>query len=178
MSGPAEPPPALRAPSLPPARSDAQLAALAAAYHAFYAEALSGSFGPPPPGEWTALRVVAHVGVNDLALAGVCRALLQRRPPTLDNAAPNDLAVLDAFVAAHGGDLASVVRAAQAGTADLLALLGRLEEGHLTSSVRSVLRDHGEIVVDGELEWGRLVLTVQTTRHLPAHTEQLRGLRR
>jgi len=39
------------------------------------------------------------------------------------------------------------------------------------------LVDHGEVMVDGPMEWGRLAVTVQASRHLPGHTDQLRALR-
>jgi uncharacterized protein YndB with AHSA1/START domain len=153
------------------------VARLADGYDAFYAEALAGGFGPPAPGEWSAEQVVAHVALNDVALAAVARALVQRRPAVLDNAAVNDLAVLGAFVQEHGRELPGLVAAGRALSATLLALLTRLEEEHLETPVPSRLQDHGQVVVDAELPLSRLLLVVQPQRHLPAHTDQLRALR-
>jgi len=39
------------------------------------------------------------------------------------------------------------------------------------------LVDHGEVVLDEPMQWGRIAVTVQAGRHLPAHTDQLRSLR-
>jgi uncharacterized protein YndB with AHSA1/START domain len=154
------------------------LAALAAAYEDFYAEALAGAFAAPPAGEWTAERVVAHVALNDVGLASVARALVVHRPPVLDNEAVNDPAVLDAFVDEHGGEIPRLVAAARATSATLLALLARLDDEHLDTPVASRLQDHGRVVVDADLPLSRLALVIQPRNHLPSHTDQLRALRR
>jgi uncharacterized protein YndB with AHSA1/START domain len=50
------------------------LAPLRAAYSAFFAEAERGGFAlPPAEGEWDADEVLAHVALNDLAMAAVAR---------------------------------------------------------------------------------------------------------
>ena len=154
------------------------LAALAAAYDDFYAEALAGGFGVPAEGEWTAERVVAHVALGDVALASVARAVVAGAAARLDNEAVNDPAVLDAFVAEHGGDLPRMVAAGRATSATLLALLSRLDEEQLGAPVSSRLQDHGRVVVDADMPVARLLLVVQPRSHLPAHADQLRALRR
>ena len=92
------------------ARPDAvDLSAVAAAYDAFFTEAERGGFGPPPPGEWDAARVLAHVAVNDLAMTAVAQALVQgRTDPTFGNTVCQDPQVLSAWVAATG-DLPALV---------------------------------------------------------------------
>jgi hypothetical protein len=112
-----------------------------------------------------------------VTLAAVARARVARRAAELDNEAVNDLAVLDAFVQEHDGDVARMVTAARAASATLLALLTRLDEEQLATPVPSRLRDHGQIMVDAEVPLSRLLLVVQPRNHLPAHTEQLRALR-
>jgi hypothetical protein len=41
------------------------------AYADFLAVARAGGFGPPPPGEWTAEQVIAHVACADTSIAAV-----------------------------------------------------------------------------------------------------------
>ena len=57
-----------------PARMPPTSRPCATAYEAFFAEAERGGFGEPPPGEWDAGQVLAHVALNDLALTAVAHA--------------------------------------------------------------------------------------------------------
>lgn len=152
------------------------LAALAAAYDAFYDEAAAGGFGDPVPGEWTAAQVVAHVAVNDDGMAAVCRALVHGRAVTFDNAPSNDPAVLAAHVA--GADLAALVAVGRSRAETLRLLLGRLDEAQLATEVPCHLIDGATVVLDGPVPWGRLAVDTQASFHLPLHTAQLRSLRR
>ncbi len=152
-------------------------AALRAAYATFFAEALAGGFGPPPAGEWSHLQVVAHVAVNDDGIAAVSRGIVQRLETRFDNALPNDLATLDVLVKAHDGDLAALVATARQRAQEVVLLLERLGPEQLETRVPCRLVDHGEVVLDESMEWGRIAVTVQAGRHLPAHTDQLRSLR-
>ena len=66
------------------------------AYEAFFAEAERGGFGPPPPGEWDAARVLAHVALNDLAMTAVAHALVHGRTDlSFGNVTCQDPQVLD-----------------------------------------------------------------------------------
>ena len=150
---------------------------LAAAYDAFFAEALAGGFGTPAPDEWTAVQVVAHVAVNDDTLASVCRALVARGTPSFDNASANDVAQLDALVAAAGGSIAGVVRVARQRAETLRLLVGRLDDDQLATPVPCHLVDRGVLVLDRPMPWGGPVIDTQTAFHLPLHTDQLRALR-
>ncbi len=152
-------------------------AALRTAYEAFFTEALAGGFRSPPDGEWSAAQVVAHVAVNDDGLAGVCRALVVEKPVSFDNALPNDPTVLDVLVRSHDGDLAALVATGRQRADEVCLLLERLSPEQLATEVPCRLADHGEVVADGPMGWGRLAVTVQASRHLPAHTDQLRALR-
>ena len=143
-----------------------ELAELAAAYEAFFAEAALGGFGPPTGAEWTAEQVVAHVAVNDDGLAAVCRTLLRGLDASFDNAPSNDRPVLDALV---------TLARTRAETVRLL--LGRLDTDQLSTAVPCHLVDHGEVVLDRPMPWGQLATRTQAGFHLPLHTEQLRALR-
>lgn len=55
-------------------------AQLRQAYEVLLAEAETGGFGPPPPGEWTAEQVVAHVAANDELLIEATEAVIAYGP--------------------------------------------------------------------------------------------------
>ena len=153
------------------------LAALAAAYDAFFAEALDGRFGVPAAGEWTAERVVAHVATNDDAMAAVCRALINGGTPTFGNETCHDEAALDGLVDRAGGTMVDVVAVGRVRAATMRLLLGRLDDDQLATAVAAHLTDHGNVVLDAPVPWGTLALATETGFHLPLHTEQLRSLR-
>lgn len=158
------------------AAEPAGVAALRAAYEAFFAVAERGGFGPPPAGEWSAGEVVAHVAVNDGLVAAVTQGLVHGRTITFDNAVSNDLAVLDAFVARADG-LTDLVDLGRRRAETVCLLLARLDDEQLATAVPCHLVDGGTLMVDQPLPWGRLMLGVQVEHHLPAHTAQLDALR-
>ncbi len=158
----------------PPATERAELRE---AYAALLAEAESGGFGPPPPGEWTAEQVLAHVALNDAAMAAVGRALIHEEEVRFDNRTCQDRAVLDAVVE-RCGSLAGLVDLVRRRADDALLVLGRLGADQLGTPVHCQLLHDGEVVVDEPMPWGQVADVVQAARHLPAHTGQLRDLRR
>ncbi len=139
---------------------------LAEAYTAFFAEASRPGFGDPPPGEWTAEQVVAHIAVNDDLMAAVCRGLIHDAAPRFDNAVPNDRAVLQALVEA-AADLPSLVELGRARAETLRLLLARLDESQLATPVPCHLIDGDRVMVDQPLPWGSLAVVTQATYHLP-----------
>ena len=156
---------------------EAPLQALDAAAEEFFAEAQRGGFGPPPPGEWDALSVVAHVALSDQTLAAVSRALVHGLDPTMDNTWCQEPEVLAATIARHDGDLDRLLGWArdQARIARLSA--ARLDPGQRATLVPCRLLHDGQVVVDEPRPWGALAIIGQTVLHLPAHTGQLRDLR-
>ena len=160
-------------------RPDAvDLTAVAAAYDAFFAEAERGGFGDPPPGEWDAARVLAHVALNDLAMTAVAQALVHgRTDPAFGNVTCQDPQVLTDWVAATG-DLAALVARGRALAEVAMAATARLDPDQLATAVPCRLFHDGELVLDGPMPWGRLAAETQASVHLPAHTGQLRDLRR
>jgi uncharacterized protein YndB with AHSA1/START domain len=151
-------------------------AELEAAYDTFWTEAGAGGFGAPVPGGWTAHQVMAHVAVNDGVLAAAVQGLIHERSPRLENLVAVDPAVLDAWVARHDADPARLVTAGRARARRLVDLIGRLDTQHLEAAVPTRLQHDGEVVLDADLPWARVIAT-QLTGHLPGHTEQLRALR-
>lgn len=159
-------------------RQDAvDLTALAAAYEEFFAEAERGGFGPPPPGEWDAERVVAHVALNDLAMTAVAHALVHRRTDVeFANTTCQDPRVLGDWVAATG-DLGALVARGRELAGVAMAAVARLDPEQRAAEVPCRLFHDGELVLDAARPWGALAVDTQAAVHLPAHTGQLRDLR-
>ena len=155
----------------------ADVTALLAAYDTFFAEALRGGFGAPPPGEWDAPRVVAHVALSDLAMTAVAQALVQGRTDLeFTNVVCQDPEVLTAFVA-ETGDLAALVARGREIAATTTAALQRLGSAQLATPVHCRLLHDGEVALDATLPWGRLAVDTPASTHLTAHTGPLRDLR-
>jgi hypothetical protein len=51
---------------------------LRAAYQSFLAVARSEGFGPPPPPEWTAAQLLAHIIAGDTAITAVALAVAEQ----------------------------------------------------------------------------------------------------
>ncbi|MGL5912482.1 MAG: SRPBCC family protein, partial [Phycicoccus sp.] len=150
---------------------------LAAAYEAFFAEAERGGFGPPPPGEWDAARVLAHVALNDLAMTAVAHALVHGRTDlTFGNTTCQDPQVLAGWVGATG-DLPALVARGREVAAVASAAAARLDPEQLAAEVRCHLFHDGALVLDGPRPWGSIAVDAQASVHLPAHRGQLRDLR-
>jgi len=155
----------------------AQLAALRAAYDAFFAEAEKGGFGPPPDGEWDAALTVAHVALNDVAMAGVGRDLVFGREPSFDNLLCQDRGVMSALIDRCDG-LDGLIAFARDQARTAVQVAARLDEDESAHEVACRLLHDGEVVLDRPMPWWQVAVVLQTERHLPAHTDQLRDLRR
>jgi hypothetical protein len=149
-------------------------AELRAAYDVLLAEAEAGGFGPPPPGEWTAEQVVAHVAANDELLIQATEAVIAGSPYVCYNHNSIHRPQLDALVSECGGmaGLVARVRDSSDRLADLIDRLG----ARSSTSVDTNIRDGDEIVINEPLPWGRTI-DIHGRVHLPWHTEQLRVLR-
>jgi hypothetical protein len=148
---------------------------LDAAYQAFVAEATADGFGPPPPDEWTARQVVAHIALNDDLLAAAAGLVLAGEPGRFDNSNAADWAKVSAFADEHGS-LAGGVEAVRASGARVCAIAGRLTDEQAATSIDVFILDGADVAVDEPLPIGRL-LAIQASFHLPAHADQLRALR-
>jgi hypothetical protein len=133
------------------------------AYESVAVEAAAGGFGPPPPGEWDAGRIVAHLTLNDGLLASTTEAVLAGRPASFDNRPSLD-------------PEPGTVEALRASGARLCDLMDRLTEEQAATVVPILIQDGTEIAVDRPMPWG-VLLGIQASFHLPAHADQLRALR-
>ena len=127
-------------------------------------------------GEWDA-PVLAHVALNDLAMTAVAHALVHGRTDlAFGNTTCQDPQVLTDWVASTG-DLTALVAAA-GGWRRVDGRHGRLDPDQLATAVPCRLFHDGALVLDDAMPWARLAPATQDSVHLPAHTGQLRDLRR
>lgn len=151
-----------------------ETAALRRAYRVLLAEVDAGGFGSPPPGQWSAEQVVAHLAANDVLLTEVTEAVLAGSPWAYYDAQDMHRPQLDELVRQYAGlpGLTGLLRE----TSDrLCALTDRLGPESETL-VDTHIREGVELTVDEPLPWGR-VLDLHGRIHLPAHLEQLRAMR-
>jgi len=147
------------------------------AYETLFTELAGGGFGAPPPGEWSAELVVAHVATNDGLLAEATEAVLAGDARPYYNHDAVDTPALESAVASRGGDLTVLAQWARTSADRLCELAERLGLGASGETmVQFHVEDGGEVVVDRPLPWAT-VLDIHATVHLPSHTDQLRALR-
>jgi hypothetical protein len=146
------------------------------AHDEFLAVAAGGGFGPPPAGEWDADRVLAHIALGEMSAAAAALAIAAGQRAVYDNR-PS----LDEW------NLQRVVGEA-CGTGDMTSLVGRygellcdiaagLTERELEVSLPVLILSKDQVLVD-EPRPLRALLAGLGEVHLPAHAEQLHGLRR
>jgi hypothetical protein len=150
-------------------------AELRRAYDVLLAEVDAGEFAPPPPGEWSAEQVAAHVVANDELLIRTTDAVLAGSPWVYYNHNELHNPQLNALIAEHGG-LAGLAGQLRGSSQRVCSLIGRLGL-HGETLVHTLIRDGFDLRVDEPLPWAR-VLDLHGRLHLPAHTNQLRALRR
>jgi uncharacterized protein YndB with AHSA1/START domain len=154
----------------------ADLGGLESAYAEFFTEAGLGGFGSPPDGEWTAEEVLAHVTLNDAAMLAVCQAVVHGQELGFENLLCQDRSSLARWIEACG-DLEGLVERGRASSRQVVAALKRLSPDQRSTLVHCRLEDDAEVMVDDSLPWEAVAIETQATRHLPAHTAQLRDLR-
>lgn len=145
------------------------------AYDDFLAEVDAGGFGPPPPGEWSAEQIVAHVAVNDSLLCAATEAVLGGHSRPYYNHDSIDEEQLNAVIKDYP-DLASLTVLVRAGGQRLCQLAERLDADRAVTPVHTHIRDGAVVRVDQLLPWAR-VIGLHRRLHLPAHANQLRALR-
>ncbi len=149
---------------------------LAEQYEAFFAEAERGGFGPAPEGEWGAEQVIAHVALNDLAMAAVSQAVIHQGRPTFENHTcqqPENLA----RVIGECGDLTGVIAFGRWAAAQAMAAVSRLNTEQQLQLVACKMEHDGQVVMEDARPWAALAVGVQAGMHLPAHIGQLQDLR-
>ncbi len=150
-------------------------------YDAFFAEAEKGGFGPAPDGEFGAAEVIAHIGLNDAAMASVCQALIHGTEPRFDNHRCHDADALARWIDEAGSneasDLSGLIAKGRAIARQVVGLVSRLNEQQLAADVHCEMEHDGAIVLDDARPWSAIVIDAQTGHHLPGHIGQLQDLR-
>jgi hypothetical protein len=146
------------------------------AHDEFLAVAAGGGFGPPPAGEWDADRVLAHIALGEMSAAAAALAIAAGQRAVYDNRPSLDEWNLQRVVGeARGtGDMTSLVRRYGELLCDIAA---GLTERELEVSLPVLILSKDQVLVD-EPRPLRALLAGLGDVHLPAHAEQLRGLRR
>jgi len=157
-------------------REAAETAELTIAYADFFEEAEAGGFGSAPAGEWNADQVVAQVSLNDLAMLGVCQALIHRETVRFENMTCQDLDVLAHWIDDCGSMEELIGRGRQLSSLVVRSLV-RLSPEQLDTQVPCRLAHDGQVVLNQPMPWRVVALEIQASKHLPAHTDQLRDLR-
>ncbi|RVX39787.1 hypothetical protein EDD27_2160 [Nonomuraea polychroma] len=128
----------------------------------------------PPPGEWPAEFVLAHVAKNDALLADATELLIAGRALTFDNAEAIDEDVL-LGIAAESGGWANLCALVKANGERLAQLTECLTPEQAATLVPSKIVDNGEVRLDSPVPWAQ-VLQINATFHVLAHTRQLEEL--
>jgi hypothetical protein len=149
--------------------------ALRQAHEDFLEVAKAGGFGPPPPGEWDAERLLAHVAAADTAIASAALAVAAGQRVAYDNRASLDEWNLRRIVAEAGGTDGLIALVRERGRL-LCEVAGALSEPAAAVRINVLIISNDELVVDEPWPLADLIAGVGTI-HLPRHARQLAGLR-
>jgi hypothetical protein len=127
--------------------------------------------GPPPPGEWSAGRILAHVSLVTAATVAAVNAVGSGAISTYDNRLAQDAWTLDRIAGLAGGldGLRGRIRA-QGEALGLLA--AALSPAELATPVPALLLSNGACLVDAPLTVAD-ILAGLTDVELPGHAKQL-----
>jgi hypothetical protein len=134
----------------------------------------AGTPAGPPPGEWDADHVLAHVSVLTATTLVTVSTVASGAGATYDNRRALDEWNLDRTIARAGGGPGLRERVRRQGEA-LCAAGAALGEDELAAQVPTLLLSHGAVVVDAPMAL-RDLLTGLADAELPGHTAQLLAL--
>lgn len=147
---------------------------LRAAYQSFLAVARSERFGPPPPPEWTAAQLLAHVIAGDTAITAVALAVAAGERPSYDNRLALDRWNL-ARICAGAGDVPALIDLVDRRGQLLCHVAEQLTDGEADVSIPTLIISNDELVLDSSLPLRSLIDGLGHV-HLPRHAEQLAAL--
>ncbi|WP_240929846.1 hypothetical protein [Streptomyces coryli] len=131
----------------------------------------------PPPGEWDADQILAHVSLISAATINAVSAAATATTTTYDNRTAHNDWTLDRVIALAGGNAGLRERIRLQGEA-LSALSGpMLAEAELDTLVPTLLISNGKVLVDQPMPL-RDLITGLAGNELPGHTQQLLALLR
>ncbi|GHI04486.1 hypothetical protein AQI88_37375 [Streptomyces cellostaticus] len=136
----------------------------------------SGDPSPaPPPGEWNADQILAHVALVNAATLAAVSSVTAGAKTTYDNRIALDTWTIERAIALAGGNAG--LRDRISIQADALCALGgpMLSEAELDTLVPSLLLSHDTLLVDQPMPL-RDLITGLAEVELPGHTKQLLSL--
>jgi hypothetical protein len=156
-------------------RSALDTTVLRRAYAELDGVARGGGFSPPPPGEWDAEHMLAHIASADAAAASAALAVAAGLRPSYDNRVNIDESNLQRIIRETGGlpGLRDLVRR----NGELLCSIAALLSDEQLDVRLPVLIVSGDQVVVDEPRPLRALIEAIGHAHLPMHVQQLRSLR-
>jgi len=148
--------------------------ALRVAYESFLAVARSERFGPPPPSEWSASQLMAHIIAGDTAITAVALAVAAGERPSYDNRPSLDRWNL-ARICAAAGDLPTLIDLVDRRGQLLCEVAEQLTDAELDVAVPTLIISNDEVMLDSPLPLRGLIDGLGHA-HLPRHAEQLAAL--
>lgn len=150
-------------------------APLRAAYGALLDAATAAEPGAaPPPGEWSADQILAHVVLINTATIAAVSSAATGAVTTYDNRLAQDAWTIDRIVTLTGGGAGLRNRIGHQADA-LCALAMSCGEAELDTPVPALLLSKGEVLVDQPMRLRDLVSGLAESE-IPGHTRQLRAL--
>jgi len=135
----------------------------------------SGASPVPPPGEWSADQILAHVSLINAATIVAVSAVASGTHTTYDNRIAQDTWTIEHLITLTGGNAGLRERIRVQGEA-LCALGGpTLSDTELDTLVPSRLLSNGTVLLDGPVPL-RDLITGLADVELPGHAEQLLAL--
>lgn len=147
---------------------------LRGAYAEFLGVAEAGRFGPPPPGEWDAERVLAHVYSGHNQIAATALRITAGERAAYDNRASLDEWNLRRIIEQAGG-LGGLIELVRRQGEMYCAVAEQVPPELFELPVPVLIVSNDELVVDEPWPLAQLVQGVGLV-HLPRHAEQLRAL--
>lgn len=148
---------------------------LRAAHEDFLAVAEAGGFGPPPPGEWDAMTLLAHLVSSSASIASVALAIASGQRAVYDNRPSLDVWNLRRISTA-AGSLSALTRLLREHGELLCAVAAQLSAADLAVQLPVLIISNDEVVTDRPMSLREFLDGVAEV-HLPLHAVQLRGLR-
>jgi hypothetical protein len=128
----------------------------------------------PPPGEWDATQILAHIASVDAGVLATAYSVASGAHATFDNSASLDTATLERVTATTGNSAGLRDRIRRQGDA-LCALGEMLSEAELDTPVPTLLSSAGVVQLDQPIPLRALIMGLADD-HLPRHTMQLLAL--
>ena len=128
----------------------------------------------PPPGEWNADQILAHVVLVNTATITAVSSAVTGTVTTYDNRLAHDAWTLDRVITLTGGTAGLRDRIGHQADA-LCALATTCGEAELDTPVPALLLSNGKVMVDQAVPL-RDLITGLAAAELPGHTRQLLAL--